>query len=80
MLSLLLDIIVEPRVSRHVIDTIVTHEEVGDSLRYAEESAANSGGSPLMNWGIPLLLAALAACLGLVFLYKRRLAEKVKPC
>ena len=80
MLSLLLDIIVEPRFPRPVIDTIVTREEVRDSLRYAEESGATSGGSPLMNWGIPLLLAALAACLGFIFLYRRRLAEKVKPC
>ncbi|MBO4811290.1 MAG: hypothetical protein J5552_06960 [Prevotella sp.] len=80
MLSLLLDIIVEPRVPRHVIDTIVTRQEVSDSLRYAEESGAASGGSPLLNWGIPLLLAALAACLGFIFLYRRRLAEKVRPC
>lgn len=75
---LFLDVIADPIRHHHRVipDTVYSFS---DSLRIAEEGGVPTGGSPLMNWTIPALLAALAATLMFVFLFKRQQAAKVRP-
>ena len=72
----LLDVIYIPPKDPEVLDTI---NYVQDSLVAIENTTNTNGGSSLLNWGIPALLAALAACLFFIFKYRRRQVPKVNP-
>ena len=56
---------------RVVVDTLAS-QEFTDTVRFAEETGMSNGASPMLNWTIPAILAALATCLIFIVLYRRR--------
>ena len=57
------------------VDTLITQQPIQDTIIFAEETAPTSGGSTTLMWAIPALIAALAACLYILFMVRPR----VKP-
>lgn len=74
----LLDVIYIPPQPEKV-DTLVNNPIVQDTIAFAEEASKTGGGSSMLNWGIPALLAALAATLYFIFKYQRHITAKAHP-
>ena len=69
---ILLDVLPYPTHRKVIIDTM-SQQEFSDTIRLAEETGMSNGASPMLNWTIPAILAALATCLIFIVLYRRRI-------
>ena len=58
------------------VDTLLNDPIIQDTIAFAEEATKTGGGSSLLNWGLPALIAALAATLYFIFKYKRHITSK----
>ena len=76
---ILFDVIYIPPTPKEV-DTVVSNPNVQDTIVFVDQAtSATGGGSSLLDWGFPALIAALAATLFFIFKFSRQQTEKVRP-